>query len=70
MSKSELLLELETLSRRELDEVAEKVDELRGAPLTPDERALIRDRVTHYRNNPNDIIALNDAISDILTQSK
>src|SRR5688572_30718956 len=54
MSKSELLEQLAALSREELDEVADRVDSLRGGDITPDERTLIRDRISDYRANPND----------------
>src|ERR1051325_1738696 len=47
-SKSELLQQLATLSREELDDVAERIDELRGAPLSQNEQMLIRERVAHY----------------------
>ena len=70
MSKSELLQQLATLSREDLDDVAERVDELRGAPLTTQERTILRERVAHYRANPADIVDLDDAIFEIRGRKK
>jgi hypothetical protein len=70
MSKSELLQKLESLSREDLEEVAERVDQLRGVGLTEKERALVRDRIIVYRKNPEDLIELDDAVSDILNNRK
>lgn len=70
MSKSELLLQLATLSREDLDDVAERIDELRGAPLSRQEQMLIRERVANYKANPNDVIDLEDALSDIRSRKK
>ncbi len=70
MSKSELLQQLQSLSREDLDEVAERVDQLRGADLSAKERKLVRDRITEYRNGPEGVIDLDVAVSDILSRSK
>ena len=70
MSKSELLQQLATLSREDLDDVAERIDELRGAPLSQNEQMLIRERVAHYRANPHDVVDLDEAISEIRGQKK
>lgn len=70
MSKSELLEQLATLSRQELDEVADRVDSLRGGDVTAEERALVRERVAQYRAHPDDLSDLDDAVKEISSGKK
>ena len=66
MSKAELFQQLESLSREDLDEVAGRIDQLRGADLTGEERALLRSRITEYRKDPDDVVDLDNAVAEIL----
>jgi hypothetical protein len=66
MSKADLLANLETLSPEDLDEVAERLDQLRGSIVTEQEFQLVRARVEHYQKNPTDISSLDDAVAEIL----
>jgi hypothetical protein len=56
MSKAELFETLQSLTVKELEEVARKVDELRGsgeAPLTAAEEKLLERRLAEFRANPD-----------------
>ena len=66
MSKAELIRGLKSLTREELDEIADEIDQLRGGDLTERERSLVRDRVKAYRANPDDTVDLDDAVAEIL----
>ena len=70
MSKAELLLELGTLSHEDLDEVAERLDQLRGRDVTEEERTLVRSRLAEYRKDPADLIDLDTAVREILNSQK
>lgn len=66
MSKAEIIQELAVLSREDLEEVADRVDELRGGAFSAKERAVVRDRIAEYRKNPDDVTGLDEAVDDIL----
>jgi len=56
MSKAQLFETLQTLTVSELEEVARKVDELRGsgeAALTATEEKLLEERLAEFRANPD-----------------
>ena len=66
MSKAEIIQELAVLSREDLEDVADRVDELRGGACSAQERAVVRDRLAAYRQNPDDVTGLDEAVADIL----
>jgi hypothetical protein len=58
MSKAEIIHQLETLTREELDEVAERVDALRFADdddeLSPEHRAILEERLANFKGTPEE----------------
>jgi hypothetical protein len=65
MSKAQMLQVLTTLSREELDDIAERVDELRAGKVSHAEHALVRDRVAEYRKHPADVFSLDETLGEI-----
>jgi hypothetical protein len=56
MSKAEIVQQLETLSPQELDEVAQRIDELRFRDdfeeLSAEHRIILEERMADYRSDP------------------
>lgn len=56
MSKAEFFQQLDTMSREELDEVAERVERLRFPEvvdeLSPEELEMLRERIAEYEKDP------------------
>ncbi len=66
MIKAELFEQLEGLSPDELTEVADRIEALRGGNLSAAERTLLESRLAMYRSNPEGVVDLDEAVSEIL----
>lgn len=54
MSTTEILAQLPRLTTAEREAVRARLDDIdSAAPLTPEEKRLVDERVTSYRQNPN-----------------
>jgi hypothetical protein len=72
MSKAELFQQLETLTREDLDELSDRVQQLRFGEeeddLLPEDKAILERRVAEYKKNPNDVVDLNVVVDELLKQ--
>lgn len=69
MSTTEILAQLPRLTPAERDAVRARLDDIdAAAPLTPEEKRLIDERVAAYRQNPGASVAWAVAEADIRKQ--